>query len=149
MCFLYIWSKFGDPGLNRSQVVVRTNSGLTHGRAEGHTDKKTQATTIPEGQNKFQLKTVGCNDSLLFHYADVIVIEMASQITSLAIVYSIVYSDADQRKHQSSASLAFVQGIHRGPVNSPHKWPVTRKMLPFDDVIMLISTAVELNVHWS
>ena len=43
------------------------------------------------------------------------------------IVYSNVYSDADQRKHQSSASLAFVRGIHRGPVNSPHKWPVTRK----------------------
>ena len=46
------------------------------------------------------------------------------------------YSDADQRKHQSSASLAFVWGIHRGPVNFPHKWPVTRKMFPFDDVIM-------------
>ena len=63
-------------------------------------------------------------------------VEMASQITSLAIVYSIVYSDADQRKHQSSTSLAFVRGIHRGPVNSSHKWPVTRKMFPFDDVIM-------------
>ena len=50
--------------------------------------------------------------------------------------YSTVYSDTDQRKHQSSASLAFVWGIHRGPVNSPHKWPVTRKMIPFDDVIM-------------
>ena len=62
---------------------------------------------------------------------------IASQITSLTIVYSIVYSDADQRKYQSSASLAFVQGIHRGPVNSPHKWPVTRrKMFPFGDVIM-------------
>ena len=60
---------------------------------------------------------------------------IASQIASLAIVYSAVYSDADQRKHQSSASLAFVRGIHRGPVNSPHKWPVTRKMFPFDDVI--------------
>ena len=59
------------------------------------------------------------------------------QITSLTIVYSIVYSDADQRKHQSSAPLAFVRGIHRGPVNSPHKWPVTRKMFPFDDVIMI------------
>ena len=46
------------------------------------------------------------------------------------------YSDADQRNHQSSASLAFVRGIHRGPVNSPHKGPVTRKMFPFDDVIM-------------
>ena len=58
------------------------------------------------------------------------------QITSLTIVYLTVYSDADQRKHQSSASLAFVRGIHRGPVNSPHKWSVTRKMFPFDDVIM-------------
>ena len=57
-------------------------------------------------------------------------------ITSLTIVYSTAYSDADQRKHQSSASLAFVWGIHRGPVNSPHKWPVTRKIFPFDDVIM-------------
>ena len=37
---------------------------------------------------------------------------------------------------QSSASLAFVRGIHRWPVNSPYKWPVTRKMFPFDDVIM-------------
>ena len=62
---------------------------------------------------------------------------IASQITSLTIVYSIVYSDVVQRKHQSSVSLAFVRGIHRGPVNSPHKWPVTRKMFPFDDVIML------------
>ena len=70
------------------------------------------------------------------HYDDVIMSAIASQITSLTIVYSIVYSDADQRKHQSSASLAFVRGIHRGPVNSPHKWPVTRKMFPFDDVIM-------------
>ena len=63
---------------------------------------------------------------------------IASQITSLAIVYSTVYSDADQRKHQSSVSLAFVRGIHRIPVNSPHKWPVTRKMFPFHDVIMSI-----------
>ena len=61
---------------------------------------------------------------------------MASQITSRAIVYSTVYTGADQRKHKSSASLAFVWGIHRGPVNSPHKWPVTGKMFPFDDVIM-------------
>ena len=61
---------------------------------------------------------------------------IASQITNLTTVYSTVYSDADQRKYQSCASLAFVRGIHRGPVNSPHKWPVTRKMFPFDDVIM-------------
>ena len=61
---------------------------------------------------------------------------IASQITSLTIVYSTVYSDADQRKHQSSASLAFVWGIHQEPVNYPHKWPVMWKMFPFDDVIM-------------
>ena len=70
------------------------------------------------------------------HYDDAIMGAIGSQITSLTIVYSTVYSGADQSKHQSSASLAFVWGIHRGPVNSPHKWPVTRKMFPFDDVIM-------------
>ena len=72
----------------------------------------------------------------LGHYNDVIMGTIASQITSLTIVYSTVYSDADQGKHQSSASLAFVRGIHRGPVNSQHKWPVTRKMFLFNDVIM-------------
>ena len=63
--------------------------------------------------------------------------EMASQITSLTTVYLTVYSGADQRKHQSSTSLAFVRGIHQGPVNSLHKWPVTCKLFPFDDVIMM------------
>ena len=75
--------------------------------------------------------------SICEHYNDVIMGEMASQITSLTIVYWNVYPGADQRKHQSSASLAFVWGIHRGPVNSAHKWPVTRKMFQFDDVIMI------------
>ena len=73
---------------------------------------------------------------LSWHYNGVIMGTIASQITSLTIVYSTVYPDADQRKHQSSASLAFVRVIHRGPVNSPHKWPVTQKMFPFNDVIM-------------
>ena len=63
-----------------------------------------------------------------FHYNDVIMNAMASQITSLTIVYSTVYSGADQRKHQSSASLAFVWGIHRWPVRSPHIGSVTRKI---------------------
>ena len=71
---------------------------------------------------------------------DVIMSAMASQITSLTIVYSTVYSGSDERKHQSSASLAFVRGIHRWPMNSPHKGPVTRKMFPFDDAIMLTRT---------
>ena len=71
------------------------------------------------------------------HYDDIIMSTTASQITSLTIVSSTVYSGADQRTNQSSASLVFVRGIHRGPVNSPYKWPVTRKMFPFDDVIMM------------
>ena len=75
------------------------------------------------------------------HYDDVIMSVIASQITSLAFVYSTVYSEAYQRKHQSSASLAFV----RGPVNSPRKWPVTRKMFLFDDVIMNTQTFVVLS----
>ena len=74
----------------------------------------------------------GCN-----HYCDVLMSTMVSQITSLTIVYSAVYSGTDQRKHKNSASLALVRGIHRWPVNSPHKVPVTRKMFPFDDVIII------------
>ena len=70
------------------------------------------------------------------HNSDIIMGAMTSQITCHTIVYSTVYWGADQRKHQSSASLAFVPGIHRWPVNSPHKWPVTREMFPLDDVIM-------------
>ena len=56
-----------------------------------------------------------------YHHNDVMMGAIASQITSLTIVYSIVYSDADQRKHQNSASLAFVSPV----------------MFPFDDVIMM------------
>ena len=78
------------------------------------------------------------------HYGDVKMGMIASQITSLTIVYSTVYSDAVQRKHQCSASLAFVWGIHPWPVNSPHKWPVTRKMFPFDGVIMATDCACAL-----
>ena len=76
------------------------------------------------------------------YYCDVKMTVMASQITSLTIVYSTIYSGADQRKHQNSASLAFVLGIHRGPVNSPHKEPVMWKMFPFDDVIMICYNTV-------
>ena len=82
-------------------------------------------------------RTVLWTDKLLTtHYSDVIMVAMASQITNLKIVYSTVYSGVDQRKYQSSASLAFVRGIHRWPVDSPYKGPVTWKMFPFDDLIM-------------
>ena len=81
-------------------------------------------------------RCIQCTLILALHYSGVMMSAIASQITSLMIVYSTVYSSADQRTHQNSASLAFVLGIHRWPVNSPHKGPVTRKMFPFDDVIM-------------
>ena len=75
---------------------------------------------------------------------------MASEITSLTIVCWNIYSGTDQRKHHSSVSLAFVREIHRWPVNSPHKWPVTRKMFPFDDVIMgeCHKTLLIISKHW-
>ena len=81
----------------------------------------------------------------LRNYSDVIMNTMASQIISLTIVYSTIYWGADQWKHQSSASLAFVWGSHRWPVNSPHTWPVTRKMFPFDDVIVTCDGKIP---HW-
>ena len=83
------------------------------------------------------------------HYSDAIMGTMASQIISLTIVYSTVYSSVDHRKHRSSASLAFVRGIHRCPVNSPHKWPVTRKMLPYDNVIMDMAHGKCMDLPWS
>ena len=80
------------------------------------------------------------------YYSGVILSAMAYQITGVSIVYSTVWSGANQRKHQSSASLAFVSGIHRWPVNSTHKGSVTRKMFPFDDVIMVYLLALSCNV---
>ena len=77
------------------------------------------------------------------HYNDVIMSTMASQITSVSVVYSTVCSGAGQRKHQSPASQAFVGGIHRRPVNSPQKGLVTRKMFPCDDVVMPV-----LAMYW-
>ena len=72
---------------------------------------------------------------------------MASQITSLTIVYSAVYSGADEKKHKISVSLAFVQGIHRWLVNSLHKWPVTRKMFPLSSCRLFVFHASERITH--
>ena len=69
-----------------------------------------------------------------WHYSDVIMSAVASLITRVTIVYSTVYSGSDQRKHQSSVSLAFVWRIHQWPVNSPHKEQVMWKMFQFDDI---------------
>ena len=75
----------------------------------------------------------------LIHDSDVIV--SAVSVTGVSIVCWIFCSGADQRKHQSSASLAFVRGTHR----SPHKGRVTRKMFPFDDAIMSLNFLGELS----
>ena len=74
------------------------------------------------------------------HYSDAIVSAMTLQVISVSILCSTVYSGADQRKHQSSASLAFVRGINRWPVGPLHKQPVTRKMFSLDDASCYINT---------
>ena len=77
-------------------------------------------------------------DNKVYHYGDVMMGAMASQITSITIVYATIYSGADQWNHQSSASLAFMRGNHWCPVSSLHKGPVTRKTFPFDDIIVTL-----------
>ena len=143
-----------SPGNQNGTIDIDATSGSNHLRVFGDWNKAMKLTFS---------KTCVVNNSLLltdilerawqsrshFHYDDVIMSTIASQITSLTTVYSTIYSGADQSKHQSSASLAFVWGIHRGPVNSPHKWPVTRKMFPFDDVIMLIEFSMKSEWHSS
>ena len=70
---------------------------------------------------------------------------VASQITSVSIACWTVDSGANQIKHQSSSSRAFMRGIHRWPVHSPHKRPMTRKMFPYDDVIICNDFVCNLN----
>ena len=99
----------------------------------------THVVLLPKSNNRRKPSAVRHLDKhdLTTHYNDVRMGTMAYQITSLTIVSPTGYSEADQRKHQSSGLLAFVRAIHRWPVNSPHKGPVTRKTFPFDDVIMI------------
>ena len=83
------------------------------------------------------------HDFILKHYSDVITGAMPSQITSFTIVYPSVCSGAYPRKHQSSASLAYVWGINRSPVNSPYNGPVTRKMFP-----LMTSSWIIVGWYW-
>ena len=113
----------------RDKISVTLPWGLTlliYGHAN-HNDNPLKHDTLYDNIKKHHTK---CFKRIfysiaLIHYIDVIMGAIACQITSLTIVYSTNYSDANQRKHQNSASLAFVWGIYRSPVNSPHKWPVT------------------------
>ena len=128
--------------LNTCSRSVQCHSNVVMNTAHANGSLRTLFETIPEACIEHLLfpfissclvlylrPTAHCTENERLHYGNVIMGTMASQITSLVIVYSTVYWGADQRKHQSSASLAFVRGIHRGPVNSPHKWQVTRMTL--------------------
>ena len=79
-------------------------------------------------------------------YSDIIMNVTPSHIIGVSIICSAVCSGADQRKYQSSASLAFVRGIHWSPVDSPRKGPLARKMLPFDDVPMYYLTKYDISL---
>ena len=96
---------------------------------------------------EYTISSMFCILFRLYHYNDVKMNAITSQITSLTIVCSTVYSGTDQRKHQSSASLAIVRGIYLWPVNSPHKGPVTWKMFPFDEVIMISVRITHIYQH--
>ena len=122
-----------DPDLWHNIASVEHNELQSQPFAESHTG------TVP---NKDPISYALISMVfMIIHHNGVIMNSMASQIWSLTIVHSTVSSGADHRKHQSSALLAFVRGIHRSPLNSPHKGPVTRKMFPFDDVIICIAHA--------
>ena len=140
VCIFLLDTEFSEPASSKTWWLVATADARIWSIARSYGVKNIIAISEHliwiEFMNTSYKINLRWKPYLTCHYNDVIMGAMASQITSLAIVCSNVYSGADQRKHQSSASLAFVGGNHRGPMNSRHKWPVTRKMFPFDDVII-------------
>ena len=149
-CALFIWPKScqghwdrqGPDGL-RGVNLYSDVAFCCHGNRSisAHSPNAASAQNSPPKMIiSYHVRSCNIRDKIwsAYHYDDVIMGAIASQITGLTSVYSTVYSDADERKHHSSASLAFVWGIHWWPVNSPHKGPVTRKIFPFDDVIIII-----------
>ena len=139
----------GSSNQRRRYIVTPPLIGWTHTENDPLLEVPMYVALRQQGINlegkemtNMQCKTLFVRVLRKSHYTDVIMSVMASQITSLTIVYLTVYPRRRSKKNQSSASLAFVRGIHRSPVNSPHKGPVTRKMFPFDGVIM-----VEIHVN--
>ena len=138
--WLFCWRIYASPGLNELRKSGKPSVWLVFLKAKIEGDHF-NVTFSNKKFNPFLLITKRSfsrsrSKTRNGHYNDVIMGAIASQITSLTIIFSAIYLDTDKKKHQSSASLAFVRGIHRGPVNSPYNWPVTRKMFPLDDVIM-------------
>ena len=120
------WPFVPNTGRIHSDLSIEWPLGMADGQPDGQMDSMNRVTKpniVPGYGTDFT------------HYIDVIISTMASQITGVSIVCSTVGSGKDQRKHQISASLAFVREIHRWPVISLYKGTVTRKMFPFDDVI--------------
>ena len=140
MCALFMWLYYQFPDINlmNSRLPHRQwNKREWYGKIDPYHYITTHNLGAKRKRNIWNLLyRLWIQYFSLQHYNDIKMGSMASQITSLTTIYTTVYSGADQRTHQSSASLAFVRGIHRRPVNSPHKWAVARKMFPFDDVIM-------------
>ena len=123
---------------HRPLIVTLVRQLLVHTHKYTHTDllTTTHSKSIEGSVTAFS-RVVPLN-----YYSDVIINVMASQITGVSIVYSTVCSGVNQIKHQNFASLALMW-IHRWPVNSQHKGPVTRKMFPFGDAIMFCDACTE------
>ena len=81
-------------------------------------------------------QTYGVYPYMANHYSDVIMGAMVSLITSLTIVYSTVYQTQIKENIKAPRHWPLCGKFPGPPVNSPNKWPVTRKMFPFDNVIM-------------
>ena len=114
-----------------------------------HVSKRGPRSLSPDFDHLTQEKRVDLTYVMLLFYhiilsiMSITITTMASLITSLTVVYSTIYSGADQRKHQSSASLAFVRGIHRG---LPAQMASNAENV-FDDVIMPYHNYTQWDSH--
>ena len=129
--FCNVWSIVGFLDIASANSMIYILSFMAE-----ETMMKTYKETFVVGNSTACYLKISFAITFQWHYNNVVMSEMVTQITSVSIAWSTISSGAHQRKHQSYASLAFVRGIHRWPANSPHKRPVTRKMFPLDDVIM-------------
>ena len=131
--FSYVWKAWLR--LRTYHCIIHSKCGIGFRlQLPGFTTSETHSTNNLWAHNPNPISKTTCYSHMTnnYHYSDAIMSAIASQITGVSIVYLTGCSGADHRKHQSSAPLAFVTEIHRWPVNSPRKEPVTRKMFPFD-----------------
>ena len=138
-------------GLNQSQMVrpMRKSPGNMFGHGQSLASARNRATHVRPATCTVAIYSLRISPNIRFltiwlpvssghpllPTLKSITVTIASPITGVSIVCWAVCSGADQRTHESSASLVFVRGIYRWPVDSPHKGPVTRKMFAFDDVM--------------